>query len=291
MSVQLRTLRGTIPMLVIWSLIVRSYPWARTAKRRFCAPALKGQFMAKPNHSSYSNKLLRVLSAEDHELIRPHLEAVELERDKDLEEPYEAITHAYFLESGIASTVGSAHGSNEKPTEVGLIGREGVTALALILGSNRPTNAVYMQVAGSGHRIAAQPFREAMASSPTLHGLLLKFIQVFLIQISQTAVSNGRSNIEQRLARWLLMTGDRVDSPEIALTHEFISVMLGVRRAGVTEALHALVGRGLIQTERSQIRIIDRDGLEINANGCYGEPEREYRRLIPNTCKVRRALN
>ena len=169
------------------------------------------------------------------------------------------------------------------------LGREGVTALALILGSNRPTNAVYMQVAGSGHRIAAQPFREAMASSPTLHGLLLKFIQVFPIQISQTAVSNGRSNIEQRLARWLLMTDDRVP-PEIDLTHEFISVMLGVRRAGVTEALHALVGRGLIQTERSQIRIIDRDGLEINANGCYGEPEREYRRLIPNTCKGPRAL-
>jgi CRP-like cAMP-binding protein len=137
-----------------------------------------------------------------------------------------------------------------------------------------------MQVAGHGYRIGAQPFREAISGSSTLHALLLRFVQVFMIQITQTAVSNGRSNIEERLARWLVMVKDRVDTPGLPLTHEFISIMLGVRRAGVTDAIHVLAGRGLIRADRGNIHIIDRDGLIEGANGCYGEPEREYSRLI-----------
>src|SRR5205823_6090990 len=154
------------------------------------------------------------------------------------------------------------------------------TGLPLILDNHLSTHSVYMQVGGSGHRIAAQPFRDAMAMSRTLHGLLLRFVQVFMIQLTQTAVANGRSKIEERLARWVLMASDRVDGPELPLTHEFLSIMLGVRRAGVTDAIHALAGRGLIKAERGNIRIIDREGLAEHANGCYGEPEREYRRLI-----------
>jgi CRP-like cAMP-binding protein len=208
------------------------------------------------------------------------LSRVELELEKDLEEPREPITHAYFLDSGIASTVGGTHGNDGRAIEIGLIGREGVVGLPLILGNHRATHAIYMQVAGKGQRIAAQAFREAISTSRTLHGLLLKFVQVFMVQLSQTAVANGRSKIEERLARWVLMASDRVDGPELPLTHEFLSIMLGVRRAGVTDAIHALAGHGLIRAERGNIRIIDRDGLEASANGCYGEAEREYRRLI-----------
>jgi CRP-like cAMP-binding protein len=227
-----------------------------------------------------SNKLLRALSEEDRELLRPDLEALELARDQDLEKPHEPIREVYFLESGIASTVGGDHGGNDRPIEVGLIGREGVTGLPLILGDHLATHSIYMQVVGEGHRIAAQPFREALATSPTLHGLLLRFVQIFMIQLTQTAIANGRSKIEERLARWLLMADDRVDTSDLPLTHEFISMMLGVRRAGVTDAVHALAGRGFIKAVRGNIQIIDRDGLAENANGCYGEPEREYQRLI-----------
>ena len=227
-----------------------------------------------------SNKLLRALSDEDRELLRQDLEALELPRDEDLEKPHEPIRDVYFLENGIASTVGGNHGGNDKPIEVGLIGREGVTGLPLILGNHLSTHSIYMQVAGEGHRIAAQPFREALANSRTLHGLLLRFVQVFMIQLTQTAIANARSKIEERLARWLLMADDRVDTADLPLTHEFISMMLGVRRAGVTDAIHVLTGRGLIKSVRGNIQIIDRDGLAENANGCYGEPERQYQRLI-----------
>jgi CRP-like cAMP-binding protein len=137
-----------------------------------------------------------------------------------------------------------------------------------------------MQVAGNGHRIASDAFRDAMDRSRTLHGLFLKFVQVFMIQLTQTAVANGRSKIEERLARWLLMADDRLDTADMPLTHEFMSMMLGVRRAGVTDAVHALAGHGLIRADRGNIQIIDREGLSESANGCYGQPEREYKRLI-----------
>src|SRR4051794_1366710 len=152
--------------------------------------------------STTSNKLLGAFSAEDRGLLQPHLEALELERDKSLEEPHEPLRYAYFLDGGIASTVGG-ESNHDRAVEVGLVGREGMTGLPLILGNNLSTHSVYMQVGGSGHRIAAQPFRDAIAASRTLHGLLLRFVQVFLIQVTQTAVANGRSKIEERLARWV----------------------------------------------------------------------------------------
>jgi CRP-like cAMP-binding protein len=229
----------------------------------------------------YSNKLLRILSVGDRELLQRHLEPIELERDKDLEEPKEPVRYVYFPESGIASAVGGTSGvNNDRPIEVGLIGREGVTGIPLILGNHHSTHSIYMQVAGHGHRISGEAFRNAITASRTLHWLLLKFVQVFMTQITQTAVANGRSKIEERLARWVLMADDRVDAAGLPLTHEFLSIMLGVRRAGVTDAIHALAGRGLIRSDRGNIHVIDREGLLDCANGCYGMPESEYRRLF-----------
>jgi CRP-like cAMP-binding protein len=223
--------------------------------------------MAELNNSSF-NKLLRILSPVDYELLRLHLEPIELKLEMDLEIAHEQIAYAYFLDSGVASSVGG-NGNNGRPIEVGLTGREGVTALPLILGNHLSMYHVYMQVAGHGQRIAAKVLRDAIAASPTLHGLLLKFVQVFMLQLSQ-----------ERLSRWILMASDRLDGPELPLTHEFLAVMLGVRRAGVTDAVHALEGRGLIKAARGCLWIVDRDGLIEGANGCYGMPEREYRRLI-----------
>jgi CRP-like cAMP-binding protein len=119
-----------------------------------------------------------------------------------------------------------------------------------------------------------------MAASAPLHQHLLRFAQAFMIQLGQTALANGIYQIEQRLARWLLMCHDRVDGDDLFTTHEFLSLMLGVRRAGVTLALQALEDRGLISTKRGQVTVLDRAKLEGVAGDSYGVPEAEYARLI-----------
>jgi hypothetical protein len=119
-----------------------------------------------------------------------------------------------------------------------------------------------------------------MAASSSLHQRLLRFVQTFMIQTAQTALANGSHLLEERLARWLLMCHDRVDGDALFTTHEFLSLMLGVRRAGVTEALKVLEDRGLISTKRSQVTVLDRVKLEAVAGDSYGVPEAEYARLF-----------
>src|SRR6185436_19982742 len=138
----------------------------------------------------------------------------------------------------------------------------------------------FMQIAGAGLRIKAHDVRRAMAASASLHRHLLRFVQAFMIQMGQTALANACHVIEQRLARWLLMCHDRVDGDELATTHEFLSLMLGVRRAGVTVALQAFEERGLIATQRGQVTVLNRAKLEGVAGDSYGAAEAEYERLI-----------
>jgi CRP-like cAMP-binding protein len=126
----------------------------------------------------------------------------------------------------------------------------------------------------------ADELRKAMLASPSLHGRLLKFVQSFVIQTAQTAICNAQSRLDQRLARWILMAHDRLGVDTLPLTHEFLSLMLAVRRPGVTDALHALKSRGLIGAARGNITVRDRKGLERTAAQSYGLPEAEYRRLL-----------
>jgi len=224
----------------------------------------------------YRNRLLAALAPDDLASLAPHLTPVTLERRKNLECPNKAIQDLYFVEHGIASVVavGDAKG------EIGLIGCEGVTGIAIILGDDRSPHETYIQVAGDGQRIGAAVMREIIMASPRLRSLLLRYAQSFMIQTAHTAVANVNGSGEQRLARWLLMAHDRIDGDDIPLTHEFIALMLGTRRPGVTEAVRALARRGLIRTERSLITLIDRVGLEKQAGKYYGVPEREYNRMI-----------
>jgi CRP-like cAMP-binding protein len=227
--------------------------------------------------NSIHNRLLTALSSADQDRIQPYLEPVPLNVRFVLEAPNKPIEHVYFPESGVASMI--AIGNHDRRIEVGLFGREGVSGSTVILGNDRSPHETFMQIAGAGQRIAADDLRRVMRESPSLHQLLLRYVQAFMIQTAHTALSNGRAKIEERLARWLLMSQDRV-ADELPLTHEFLSLMLGVRRPGVTDTLNALAGRGLIRTTRSLITIVDREGLEESAGGCYGIPEREYQRLI-----------
>ena len=215
------------------------------------------------------NRILARLPRADLTLLEPKLDAVELPVRKQLHTRNRRIEHVYFPESGIASVV--ANGKHA--LEIGIIGREGMTGVALVMGINeRPQHETYIQVAGKGHRLAADHLREALEASAPFRQALLQYAHAFMIQMADTALSNGRHKIEERLARWLLLADDRLDNQEIPLTHEFLGIMLGTARPGVTIALQELERRGWITHQRGMITIIDRKGLIRSANGAYFGP-------------------
>jgi CRP-like cAMP-binding protein len=230
------------------------------------------------SQSPVSNWLLAKLSSEDLSLLQPHLEPVILERGDVLITPNQPIEHVYFIEAGITSIIANTAGG--KRIEIGLTGRDGLAGTPVLLGVDSTPHETFMQVAGAGRRIEASKLQEAIHQSPSLHSLLLRYVQAFTIQTSHTALSNGSHKIEERLARWLLMCHDRLDGDDLPLTHEFIALMLGVRRVGVTEALNILEERGIVRGERGNIVLLDRARLEETAGDSYGVPEAEYHRLI-----------
>ncbi len=224
------------------------------------------------------NRLLSALSAADLALLRPHLTPVDLPRGQVLLEAGAAISHIDFPETAIASIV--AETGDGRRLEVGIFGREGMSGTRLLLGIERNLHECFIQVAGDGLRMPASALLNAFALSPSLRAALLRFVEVLAVQTAHTAVANGSFTIEQRLARWLLMCHDRIDGDELALTHEFLAIMLGVRRSGVTVAVQVLEGGRIIQAERGRITIRDRRRLEEVAEASYGTPEAEYERLI-----------
>src|SRR5829696_223726 len=224
------------------------------------------------------NRLLLALSPPDLSLLEPWLERVALPVGTRLVGPNTPIEHVYFLEEGIASVVATT--PQGRRIEAGIIGREGLSGIPILLGADRTPHECFVQTPGEGLRIRTDDLRQAMAASPSLHQHLLRFVQAFMIQMGQTALSNGCHTLEQRLARWLLMCHDRVDGDDLSTTHEFLSLMLGVRRAGVTVGLQALEDRGMISPKRGRVMIQDRAKLEAVAGDSYGVPEAEYARLI-----------
>ena len=234
--------------------------------------------------SPFRNRLLGALSPSDVALLTPHLRPVALKLRQELEQPGRPIRRAYFIEQGIASVVSAGIGKDR--VETGLIGPEGMTGLMVLLGNHQSPNATFIQAAGTALAIDAEALRVALEKSASLRRLLLRYAQVVLIQTAQTAVANARLTLEGRLARWLLMTQDRLGQNKVPMTHEFLSVMLGVRRAGVTEALHALEGKRAIRAMRGEIAILDRRIIEKRAGALYGLPEAEYERLIGASSRV-----
>ena len=239
----------------------------------------KGQIVSRPGDSYTANLLLAALSADDLALLKPSLERVDLEREQVLCAAMEPIRHVYFPEGGIASIVSVRPDSGR--TEIGIFGREGVSGTPILLGLDRTPYETFMQVDGTtALRIDADRLQAAMAESRSLSALLLAYTQVALIQAAACAVGNAHHRLEARLARWLLMCHDRVDGDDIALTHEFMAMMIASQRSGVTVTLHVLEGIGAIRSKRGRVIILDRDKLEELAGDAYGEPEAEYRRLI-----------
>ena len=218
------------------------------------------------------------MTSEDFNLLAPHLAWVALGKGFVIAQPGEPIEHVYFMESGVGSSVAVSPEGQE--VEAGLFGRDSVAPTDLIMGSDRTLNRIFIQVADDAWRIGEEPFLAALNASPSLRNLLTRYVQTLAIQTTYTALSNAVHPIDERLARWILMCDDRSDDSRFALTHEFMSIMLAVRRPSVTTSLHVLEGNGFITSERGCIIVRNRQALEAFAGDAYGKPEAEYRRLI-----------
>jgi CRP-like cAMP-binding protein len=227
---------------------------------------------------SCRNRVLNALSAEDFKRVQPHLEKVPLKFRQRLQSENRPIKHVYFPESGLASIV-AIGGGERRQAEVAVVGHEGMTGLPLVLGVERSPCEVFVQVEGAAHCIAADAMRGLMDRSSILN-VFLRYAHVHAVQAGFTALANARGNIPERLARWLLMARDRLDSDRMLLTHDYLALMLGVRRAGVTGALQDFERRGLISTARGTVTIRSRHGLEVCADGLYGAPEAEFERVF-----------
>jgi CRP-like cAMP-binding protein len=234
--------------------------------------------MSQLNQTFTQNFLLGNLAPPDLTALQPHLEWVDLELQQVLSKPDQSLEHAYFVAEGICSIIAVNPGGVR--IEAGLIGREGFVGAPLVLSVDTSPYEVMVQADGRALRVTRDALLETIKKSPGLNTLLLRFVHTFTLQTAHTALANGRCTIEQRLARWLLMCHDRVDTNEFVMTHEFLSVMLAVRRSSITDALHGLEGKKTIQSMRGRIRILNRARLEQAAGAAYGVPESEYERLI-----------
>ena len=225
-----------------------------------------------------SNHLLAALSQEEYERLLPNLEPVSLSIKQVLYEPNEPIEYAYFINSGATSLLNLMQ--DGQTIEAATVGKEGMIGVPLLLGTTQIPLQVIVQIPGDGLRMKADVFKAQVSWGCPLHTLLLRYMQTLMNQISQTAACNRLHSVEGRCCRWLLMTQDRVESDSFPLTQEFLSFMLGVRRASVSEVAATLQKSGLINYHRGQITIRDRKGLEAACCECYQSTQQEFKRLL-----------
>ncbi len=218
--------------------------------------------MARPE-----NSILAALSRKAYLALLPGLAPVSLVFGDVLYEPGSTIPEVYFPGRSVVSLLTVVDG--HEALEVGLVGHEGMVGIPLALGMQVSPVRALVQGAGSALQMSAPRFRKAFDASPPLQRGLHRYTHELMAQITQTAACNRFHMVDTRLARWLLMTRDRVRSSEFYLTHEFLAHMLGVRRVGVTEAASSLQRQNLIEYSRGNIRILDNPGLEAAACSCY----------------------
>jgi CRP-like cAMP-binding protein len=235
-------------------------------------PKLPRRVAAKPTgtdgtHNNILNLILLGLPAEELTAAVKKLEFVELPTHSILNEAGETISHVYFVNSGLASVLSVM--SDGKSVEVGLAGKEGFIGLPLVVGLSTSPTQVLMQVAGSAYQVAAADFKELLPHSPALEKSLNRYAQSLGMQAVQVAACNRLHEVDERLARWLLMSQDRLGGEVVPLTQEFLAHMLGTRRASVTVAAGILQKAGLITYNRGSVKIDSRSGLEDAACECY----------------------
>jgi CRP-like cAMP-binding protein len=208
------------------------------------------------------------------------LTPVYLHHRERLEEPNRTIPYVYFVLSGLVSIVYRSRSGEQ--VDVGVVGYEGCTGCGVILGCDRTHQTVTVQSAGDALRISLTDLQWCMEQSVALHRTLLRYVQTVVVQRDETALAGSLGTIDQRLARWLLMADDRIREKDIRITHETLSDMLGVRRAGATMSMQKLANLDLITYQRGRLQVADRKGLEAFAGQFYGVPEAEFKRLLPS---------
>jgi CRP-like cAMP-binding protein len=224
------------------------------------------------------NRLLATLTSGDRECLLAGSRVAALRAGETLFHPESPIAHAYFPTDCAVALLASVAG--QPRTEAGLVGREGMLGLSLVLGADHTSLCAVVQTAGHAWQVDASHLRGCLESSPTLRGSLHRYAHVRLLQLAQSLVCRSFHRLDQRLACWLLMSRDRVRSNELPLTHGFLSDMLGVRRAGVTLAANRLRESKLIRYSRGHLQLLDSPGLEASACACYVTDKRLYARFM-----------
>jgi CRP-like cAMP-binding protein len=227
--------------------------------------------------SPVQNRILASMAPELFARLRPHLQQIALRRGAILQEHNRPIEHIFFIERGVASLF--ARTQRDGPVEVAMVGRLGFVGVAAVLGTMRSPIRCLMEVPGEALRISRSELQRVMDDTPSLRRHLLAYIHALLVQNTQTALCNVRHALEERLCRWLLLASDRLDEPIIPITHDQLSMILGVRRAGVTVALSKLEADDAVIKTRGAIEIADRAVLERKTCECYRIVASEYKRI------------
>src|ERR1700691_4726676 len=228
-------------------------------------------------HVPGQNRLLVALPSDDYDRLLPHLEKVSLQLRDVLYEAYGPITHVYFPLTGVISLVIA---DGDSTLEVGIIGNEGMVGTPVFLGADRSPTRAIAQIPGEALRMEAKVFQKEMRRGGPLHGLVQRYTQTMINQISHSIVCNHRHSVEKRMCRWLLMSHNRVGADDFLLTHEFLAQMLGVCRPTVTAVAGTLQEARLINLHRGRITVLDRKGLEAACCECYQVVASESDRLL-----------
>lgn len=234
--------------------------------------------MACAAHPADRNHILAALSGEVRQRVLPHLEEVIMPLGKVLYEAGDPVRHVYFPTDCIVSLLTTTE--NGASAEISVVGYEGLIGISLCMGEETAFCRALIQSSGTGYRLSSRKFMEEFHRHGELMRLALRYTQVLITQMTQTAVCNRHHTIKQQLCRWLLLSLDRLPSNDLVMTQELIAAMLGVRREGVTEAAGKLQKIGAIKYRRGHIRILDRPALEEMSCECYGVVKRETDRLL-----------
>jgi CRP-like cAMP-binding protein len=237
-----------------------------------------GMVLVESVKTSSKNRLLAQLGAEDLQRLYAHLQPVALDYKKILYEAGQPFDFVYFPLSGVTSMLKTMEDGSS--SEVGTTGNEGMVGLPLLFGEPTGGTSVHVEVPGEGLRMPARLFRDALARSPAMQALMRRFSYAVFNQVSQLVACNRLHDVEQRCARWLLMAHDRMPGDDFMLTHEVLSLMLGVRRSIVTVAAGRLSDAGLIEYRRGRVTILDRAGLQRRSCECYAAIQSEYDRAF-----------
>lgn len=231
-------------------------------------------------YTQIKNRILTSLSPDEYERLSPHFEHVKLLRGQIIIASGEPIQEVYFPNDALISLVTQLSDGNT--VEAGIAGREGMAGLPVVLGADSTPMQSVVQIPGTAIKVKAKVLRDAFGRGGMLQSRILRYTHALFVGVSQTAACNAQHRVETRLARWLLTSSDAVEADELPLTQEFISTMMGVRRAGVTCAALVLREEGLIHYNRGHIQILNRDGLEAVACECYRAIKEQFDLLTNN---------